>query len=179
MDEQVTCIGEEFDRCSVDLDNPESVIEADVSTFTSPKWYGCSEDEDDDDDSEVPSSPEEEARRKDGPVFNQTERMFKFMLGLAKDVDENGPPLRIVELLKQCFKVLEKFCDTQYVSQDFGKDILKAFLFLLRDSDLSNFKDISVDDYEILKKTLIGCDNLEKPFTLFGRTCKTCASVII
>lgn len=121
---------------------------------------------------------EEEDRRQDARVFNQTERMFKFIVGIIKESRPNGPAFRVVKLLRQSFRILETYSHVDFLPHKFTKDILTAFLFLLRDSDLSNFIDVSVQDYNFIRETLDQCERMSRdPFKLSGQTCKSCSSV--
>lgn len=104
--------------------------------------------------------------------------MFKFIVGQISTRDPEGPNFRVVKLLKQSFKILGAYCDRNFVPNKFTNDVLTAFLFLLRDSDLANFKDVGVEDYEMVMNTLLTCERVARePFKLVGKICKTCSYV--
>lgn len=178
MDEQTSCFGNATDRCWIDPESPDSVVDGDLTTMTPPEWFGC--DDEDDILMDEPGAAEEVAKHADARVFNQTERLFHFMVGARKDHRERPNNLRLVQILESCFDILRKYCDTNFVPADFGRDILKAFLFLLRDSDMRSFIDVTNENFEIMKKSLDECIKLKSPrFTLTGRTCKTCSVVFV
>lgn len=117
--------------------------------------------------------------RHDPKVYNQTERLFKYMLGLSTGSEHHDElsRTRLVKLIAQCFRILSKFCDTRYVPADFGKDVMKAFIYLFRESDLTSFTDITLEAYEGIKGTLDSCEQSPPTFTLIGNGCKTCPNV--
>lgn len=114
-------------------------------------------------------TPEEEARRQDPLVFNQTEKLARFMLGLIDDENsDGGPNLRLIKLLKLSFKIFKKFVSSAFIQTEFSNDVLRAFLFLFRESELTNFKDIPVAEYYMIDKMLRKCENMQAPFKLIG-----------
>ncbi|ODM93264.1 hypothetical protein Ocin01_13418 [Orchesella cincta] len=132
----------------------------------------------DEDDEDPDLTPEEIARQNDPLVKDQTERLFKFMFGLSDNADDEGPNMRLVKILEQSFKIVGKFCETKYVSLDFGEDILRAFLFLVREADISRIIDVPVSEYEEIKEVLDMCENMSPPpFEFKGRSCKTYSHV--
>lgn len=170
VDVDSSCNGVGSDKCNVN-----SMIVATNETLTPPVAETCDTGYN---DNVGNLTVEEEARRRDVYVFNQTEQLFKYMLGLITDeMKEGRSELRLVRLLKHCFKIFKKFSDPAYIPLDFGKDVQKAFLFLFREADSTNFKDISVDDFQIIERTLAECEKMAPPFKLIGRKCTTCANV--
>ncbi|CAL8113388.1 unnamed protein product [Orchesella dallaii] len=150
--------GEPTDKCT-----GATLVEVTEMLLTEPEI--------DEDDEEPELTPEEIARQNDPLVKGQTERLFKFMFGLSDDADDEGPNMRLVKILEQSFKIVGKFCDTKYVSLEFGEDILRAFLFLVREADLSRIIDIPVSEYHEIKEVLDMCENMSPTFSFTGNTC--------
>ena len=108
-------------------------------------------------------------------VKEHTHRVVMFLNSLIIDEDEQGPRLRIVEILKQSFAVLKRHCNNRYVPPIFGEQVLKAFLFLVREGDLASLKDVSEGDYDNIMNVLRNCAD-EDPapaIKFYGRECQT------
>lgn len=112
-------------------------------------------------------------------VRQQTLRLFLYLSGLLADENENMPVIRLIRLLKKSFDILRKYCFAQYVPHDFTKEVLRSFLFLLRESDLAHVKDISVHEFAKINDVLERClkGSPPNPFYLTGIVCKASSKV--
>lgn len=109
----------------------------------------------------------------DKHVKEQTHRVLMFLNSLIIDEDAEGPNLRIVEILKKSFEVLRRHCPNRYVPEIFSDQVLKAFLFLVREGDLASLRDVSEDDHANIMGVLNQCSEEEPaPKVKFnGREC--------
>jgi hypothetical protein len=112
----------------------------------------------------------------DATVYNQTERMFKHLMGFV-DADEGPSTLRIVTLLKKSFEILGKFCDNRFVPMEFGQDVEQAFNFVLAESIHHKIVDVPIEDFRSIDKALNHCLDQRRPFRFIGSGCKRFATV--
>ncbi|CAL8073144.1 unnamed protein product [Orchesella dallaii] len=106
-----------------------------------------------------------------GGMKEQTMRLFEYMLDLGNlEMDES---LRVVQLLKQTFRIFKKFCDPAFVKTEFYDDVEKAFIFLLNEADSTRVKDITYSEYKIIHSHLQQCEDQRNPFKFEGRRCST------
>ncbi|ODM97504.1 hypothetical protein Ocin01_09186 [Orchesella cincta] len=106
-----------------------------------------------------------------GGMKDQTMRLFEYMFDLGnQEMDES---LRVVQLLKQTYRIFKKFCDPAFVKTEFYEDVEKAFIFLLNEADSTRVKDISFEEYKIIHSHLQQCEDQRNPLKFEGRRCAT------
>ena len=113
-------------------------------------------------------------------VQNQTLRLFMYLTGHLIDENDGGPRFRLVELIKQSFNVTAAYISTPFLKPIFFEELLRSFLFLLRESDTGVIRDIGKRVFERLTASLDECQslaNLENKIHFTGKICQTTAKV--
>jgi hypothetical protein len=122
--------------------------------------------------------PEPGTGKPDASVDDQTQRLFRHLMGLNDVSTEVKPDSRTITLLKKSFQVVEKFCgNSSFVPKEFTDDILEAYLFLLGEADTSKIVDVPLEDFRKIDKALNDCLNKNKPLRIKGTLCETKAEV--
>ncbi len=102
-------------------------------------------------------------------LIDQTKRMFYFLSHLNPEPIKS--PLRAVALLEKTVELVGTICDPNFLNPIFLNEILRGFLFLLKEQGTERVLDVNDDDFILLTNALDSCAVAPNPLTLAGETC--------
>jgi hypothetical protein len=117
---------------------------------------------------------------EDPQIKNQTLRLFMYMTGNLIDENEGGPVsiYSLLDILHQSFEIVKAQVDKTFLPEAFLVDIERAFLFLLRESEIIGIKPIKKEELKHIKAALTSCAEGGSPRLYFaGKICKTSANI--
>jgi len=144
-----------YQECSSDLIQDGNL---DSNSVRKKRW---TREEEEDTKDESPSPPE---------LIDQTKRMFYFLANLNPESVKSE--FRAVALMEKTVELVNIICDSGFLNPAFIQEVLRGFLFLLKEQGTEGIGEIENDDFVNLTEALDACTVTPNPITFTGLGCQ-------